>query len=226
MSEVTHTAGRHTSGKRLRRVGLSILALSVFGGISAAGTWAAFSDTTSNDGNAFVVGTVDIDDDDAGTALYAATTNAKPGDSDEGCLNLSFSGTLASSVKLYGSNNLNANPLDDQLTLTITKGSGAAGGSTTDCTGFTPAGTGSAVFTGSLASFMTTHNTYAGGLAVNDQGNNAVWTSGDAVSYKFNVTLTDDGDVSDANHGTPVNGDSGVPFSTGAHSFTWEARNN
>ena len=208
-----------------KKVGLTLTVLTLFGLTASAATFAAFSDTTTNSGNTFQAGTVDIDDDDAGTALYAAATNAKPGDSDEGCINVTFTGSLASTVKLYGSNNLNANALDDQLTLTITKGSGAAGGNTTDCTGFTPAGAGSAVYSGTLANFMSTYNQYSNGLTVNDQTNNAVWDSADAVSYRFNVTLTDDVDVNAANNGN-AGDDGATKFSTGAHSFTWEARNN
>ncbi|MDQ4145120.1 MAG: hypothetical protein M3198_15540 [Actinomycetota bacterium] len=206
---------------RARKVGLTFLLLALLGLLIVAATWAAFSDTTANAGNRWEVGSVDIEDNDAGTRalydLFDGTPYAKPGDSDSGCIKVTYNGSLASNVRLYGSNNLNANALDDQLTLTITSGSGDA--TNNDCTTFTAAGTTGDVYSGSLANFMSTYNDYADNLALS-AGGDTVWSQNETVSYKFEVTLTDDADVNDSNSKTATG------FATGNHSFIWEARNN
>lgn len=199
------------------KIGLTMLVLGLMGMLVAMATWAAFSDTTVNSGNTFTAGSVSITDNDSDVALYNAQTNAAPGASDNGCIKVTFDGSLDSTVKLYGSNNLNANNLDDQLTLEITSGSGNA--TPSDCSAFTTSETAGNIYSGSLAAFMSARNSYANGLTLN-AGGNAVWSSNETVTYRFVLTLADDADVNDANSGTA----SGL--STGAHSFTWEARNN
>ena len=201
-----------------KRIALTLVVLAAVGAIAGIGTWSAFSDTTANAGNNFVAGSVDIDDNDSTTALYNTSTNAKPSDTDSGCIVVTFNGSLASSVKLYSGSTLNANNLDDYTTLTVTSGSGAA--TPTDCTAFTPAaGTGD-VYNGTLANFMATKNSYANGIALN-AGGDAVWSNLEAVTYKFEVTLQDN---NLANAGSVD--DSGTGYQTGSHTFTWEARNN
>jgi hypothetical protein len=171
-----------------------------------------------NTGNNFVAGSVDIDDNDTTTALYNSTTNAKPGDKDDGCIVVTYAGSLDSTVRLYSTDTLNNNNLKDYLTLTITSGTGAA--TPTNCGLFVAsAGTGD-VYNGTLANFMATKNSFANGVALN-AGGNAVWSQGESVTYKFEVTLQDD---NLANAGNVA--DSGTGYSTGVHSFTWEARNN
>ncbi len=204
-----------------RKLGLTFLVLALLGLLIVVATWAAFSDTTANAGNQWETGSVDIEDNDAGTRalydLFDGTPASEPGDSDSGCIKVTYNGSLASSVALYGSNNLNANGLDDQLTLDITSGSGAVADNT--CGTFTPAGLAGDVYSGSLANFMTSYNDYSDNLALN-AGGDAVWTQNESVTYKFEVTLADDADVNDANSKSTTG------YSTGSHSFTWEARNN
>jgi predicted ribosomally synthesized peptide with SipW-like signal peptide len=196
----------------------------LFGLVAGLSTWAAFSDTTANAGNVFTAGTVDIDDNDSGTALYDnfdGTPEGKPTSSETGCIKVTFNGSLDSSVELYGSNNLNANALDDQLTLQITSGSG----DTINCSDFDQgANADGNVYNGSLANFMTTYNGWGDNLDLN-AGGNAVWSNGEAVTYEFVITLADDADVNLANKGN-VSDDGPTGYSTGSHTFTWEARNN
>lgn len=213
----------HAVSRRIdTKVGLTLLVLALFGLVVGFATWAAFSDTTENSGNVFSAGTVDIDDNDSGTVAlydnYDGTPEAKPGDGDEGCIKVTFNGSLDSNVKLYSTSTLNANNLDDQLTLEVTSGSGEQ----TGCGDFTAAGSAGDVYSGSLADFMSTHSAYGGGLALN-AGGDAVWSNGEATSYRFTVTLSDDADVNEANAGNVD--DSGTGYSTGSHTFTWEARN-
>ena len=81
------------------KIGLSLLVLLLIGAVAGFGTWAAFSDTATNSRNNFVAGSVDIDDNDTGTALYNSTTNAKPGDRDDGCIVVTYNGSLDSTVR-------------------------------------------------------------------------------------------------------------------------------
>ena len=62
---------------------------------------------------------------------------------------------------------------------------------------------------GTLAALGTT---FAGGIALTDQGGSAVWDQNDAVTYKVRATLQ--------------NNPSAQGLSTGTHSFIWEGRNN
>jgi predicted ribosomally synthesized peptide with SipW-like signal peptide len=205
-----------------RKLGLTFLLLALLGLLIVVATWAAFSDTTANADDRFDAGSVDIEDNDSGSrALYDVfdgTPFAKPTDSDSGCIKVTYNGSLDSIVHLYGSDDLEDNPLDDQLTLTITSGTGAA--TNNECTGlFTAAGATGDVYSDSLANFMSTYNDYTNNLTLN-AGGDAVWSQNETVTYKFEVTLTDDADVNDANS------KSATGYATGSHSFTWEARNN
>lgn len=205
-----------------RKIGLTLLLLAALGVMIVASTWAAFSDTSANTGDRWDAGSVDIEDNDSGTRalydLFDGTPYAKPGDSDSGCIKITYNGSLPSTVNLYGSNNLSANALDDQLTLTITSGTGLA--TNNECTSvFTAAGATGDVYSGSLANFMATYNDFTDNLTLN-AGGDAVWGQTETVTYKFEVTLADDADVNDANSKTATG------YATGSHSFTWEARNN
>jgi predicted ribosomally synthesized peptide with SipW-like signal peptide len=214
------------TGRMSTKVALTLGVLALFGLISGFATWAAFSDTTVNSGNTFTAGTVDIDDDDADTALYAAVTNGKPASTDNGCTKVTFNGTLDSTVKLYSGSTLNSNGLtdtaDDNLTLTITSGTGSINPAGS-CTGFSTSNSTGNVYNGSLGDFVATYPNYTSGLGLSTD--DAVWSSGETVSYKFEVTLADD---NDANAGAADTSSTSGPagFATGSHAFTWEARNN
>jgi predicted ribosomally synthesized peptide with SipW-like signal peptide len=205
------------------KVGLTLLLLGLLGAMIVVATFAAFSDTTDDSGNRWDAGSVAISDNDDGSRalydLFDGTPLGKPGSSDSGCIKVTFDGSLDSVVNLYASNDLNANPLDDQLTLTITSGTGPAVNNECTATDFTAAGTTGDVYNGSLANFMSTYNDYADNLAL-DAGGDAVWSTDESVTYKFEVTLIDDADVNDANSKLATG------FATGLHSFTWEAREN
>ena len=202
-----------------KKVGLTLTVLTLFGLTASAATFAAFSDTTTNSGNVFQAGTVDIDDDDAASALYDAVTNGKPGSTDQGCVKVTFNGSLDSSVKLYVSALTGDAALNSNLDLEITSGTGNAGGSL--CTDFAAAGAAGDIYAGTLAAFDAAHSDFSDGLALS-AGGNAVWSTAEAVTYRFKVTLQDDNAANNGNAGD----DGADKFTTGAHTFTWEAQNN
>jgi hypothetical protein len=189
----------------LRKILLSLAVVGVVGAVAGAGAYSAFSKTTSNDNNTITAGTVTIGDNDANAAAYSLPT-AKPGDSAQKCIKVTFTGNLPSTVKLYRSAFVGSTALESNVDLTITKGTGVA----TDCSDFVA---GTAVYaTAALGSFSGT--SFANGIALTNQTGSATWSANDAVTYRITGTLQ-------AAAPSTVQG-----LTTGTHSFVWEAQNN
>jgi hypothetical protein len=194
------------SRRRARVVGLAAVVAGLAG--SAAIIWqasySAFSATTVNPTNNWTAGTVALSDDDSSTALYTAT-GLKPGSTGTKCIAVTSTGSLASTVKLYGTGPATTNALSSSLNLTIVQGTGGGFGS---CTGFTPLGSGSSVYTGTLAALGTANTNFATGLGT--------WaptgTASETRVFQFSYTL-------DPN--TPNTAQGG----TASIGFTWEAQN-
>jgi len=191
------------SGRRSRKLLLTLLVLGTVGALAGVGSYAAFTSTTTNTGNSFSTGTVAIADNDLDGAMLALT-NAKPADSDTSCIRVSYTGSLAATVRLYSTQ---TGTLPQYLNLTITRGTGAT--AFDNCTNFTADGTNyigqgnGVIYNGTLGSFPTT---YAAGLVDPDSS----WTNGEQPWYRFVVS------VQDTNAAQNLSGTAG---------FTWEARN-
>lgn len=191
------------------RVGLTMLVLALLGMVVGLGTLSAFSDTTSNTGNAFDAGSVTIVDDDSGSAMLTIT-NGKPGDSDTGCIVVTFTGTLPSTVTLYGTTG--GTGLDQYLDLVVTRGTKST--AFDDCSDFTPdatdyigAGAG-VIYAGTLQGYP---DGFAAGITDPTGGSPEVWTNGESHAYRFQVTVQDNSAAQGLN---------------ATQTFTWEARNN
>jgi len=191
---------------RPRKILLTLLLVGAASALAGFGTFSAFSSTTTNSGNSFAAGTVFVDDNDAGAAMYTVS-NQKPGVSTQKCIKVTYGGTLPADVRLYTTSSVGA--VADYIDLTVEKGSGNP--AFPGCTGFTPEST---IFTGELDDFTTSKNSYANGVAA-FPGAQTAWNQNDALVYRFTLTLQDD---NNANGGA-------TPLSTGSHAFTWEARN-
>ena len=187
--------------KRGRKLLLTLLVVGVVGSIAGIGTFSAFSDTTENTGNTFAAGTVSIVDNDAGAAMYNAT-NQGPGDSVEGCITVTYLGTLDAEVRFYA--NVAAGAINDLVNVRVEEGTTTTGFN--DCTGFTATGT---VFDDTLDQLPSG---WAGGVATGP----APWAQNDAVGYRFTVSLVDD---------NSANGGSGGSLAAGSTEFVWEAQN-
>lgn len=162
---------------------------------------AAFSDTTDNGANNWAAGSVVIADDDTGSALVNVT-GLVPTDTDSRCLNVTYTGSVASAVRLYATGYSDSG-LGQYLTITVEEGTGATGGASLDCSGFTG---GTALYTGTLHGFATTNTSYAAGVS-----SWAPTGAGPEVkSYRLTWTVQDDNNANGAS--TQV-------------SLTWEARN-
>jgi Camelysin metallo-endopeptidase len=197
---------------RRRKILATLLLAVVIGGVAGPATFSAFSKTTASSGNLFTAGTVHLDDNDGGSSALLSLTNAKPGDSDTGCIRVNYGGTLDAGVRLYA--NVSGS-LAQYLTLTVTRGNDLTP-SFDSCLTFVPdlldyIGQGSGViYSGTLSAFP---GSYAAGLVDPDTlllGSPETWASPEAHSYKFTISLASN----DAAQGL-----------NGSADFTWEARN-
>lgn len=181
----------------------TLAAVTLVGVLGVVGTTAALSDTTDNALNEFDAGEVNLEDNDAGTFMYDVE-DAEPGDSVERCIQISYTGTMDSTVALYmGTPVGTVAPYVDMVVEAGTQTSPVF----PDCTGFTPDET---LYTGTLAGFQTTHGTAAAGAAYSPNGVGTPWEPGDTVVYRVTLELS-----------TDTRGP-GENFS-GAHTYTWQA---
>lgn len=184
----------------------TVAVLGIAGAIAAGGVFSAFTSQTDNPGNVVTAGTVELTDNDAGSALYELTA-AAPGDSETACIEVSYSGSLDADVRLYTPSAIDA--LGEHVDLTIQPGAQSSP-SFPGCTGF--AADGAAVYDGTLADFAAGHGDYATGIA-DFPGSTSAWETGDTVVYQVTATLAADAP-------TEMQGET-----TGTHTLRWEARN-
>ena len=194
-------AGRRSGGGlAIVRLAAALTALLVISAAVVGTSRSAFSDTTTNPGNAWAAGTVVITDDDGGSSAMFNATNMKPGSSNTNCIVTTYSGNIVpASVKLYGVSG--GAGLDAYLDVTITLGTGGVFG---NCTGFV-ADAGPAAFTGTLAAFAAAHTNFANGIA-----GWAPAVNPESKTYQIAVSLQDNNAAQGLN---------------GTATFTWEAQN-
>jgi predicted ribosomally synthesized peptide with SipW-like signal peptide len=189
---------------RRRRILSSLIVLATAAAVVGGATYAAFSAGTTNAGNSFEAGDVQIEDNDSGSAMFTVPS-LPPGDSKTRCIRITYRGSLAAGVRLHGATSGGLGPL---LNLTVTRGDDSAP-SFADCSGFSPdptnyIGSGPGVlYSGPLSSYPAN---WASGI-VDPQ---ATWATGEAHSYRFEVTLSND----PAGQGQTADAE-----------FSWEARN-
>jgi len=188
------------------KVLLTALCVGALGSLAAMGVFGAFSSTTTNAGNTITAGTVAIADNDAGAAMYSIA-NAKPGESVSKCIKVTYTGSLDADVHIYTTSTIGS--LGQYVDLTITPGTQATS-TFPSCTGFTP-DSGGALYTGTLQNFGSTKNNYATGV-VDYPGSGSKWATNESVVYQVTAALQSS--APDAAQG----------LTTGAHTFTWEAR--
>lgn len=195
-----HQAERNHSKKRRAKVAGIIASLSLLALAGVTATWSAFSGTTTNPGNTFNAGTVELTDNDADAAMFTfdATSPMAPGVAVERCINVTYTGSLDAVVKLYS--NGQATPLAQYLDVKVERGTGT-NGADMSCTTFTPDATTPGTYT--LATFPAD---YGSGFS-----SGTPWTTNDVHAYRFTVTLQD------------VAAAEGL--ASGPVEFTWEAQN-
>ena len=187
---------------------LTVLCVGALGSLAAMGVFGAFSATATNTGNQITAGSVVIGDNDAGAAMYNVT-NAKPGEAVTRCIKVTYTGSLDADVHVYTPSVIGS--LGQYIDLTITPGSQASP-TFPSCSGFV-ADAGGALYTGTLQAFGAGNNSYATGVADYPGSSATKWTNNDSVVYQITATLQS---------AAP---ESAQGLTTGADTFTWEARN-
>jgi predicted ribosomally synthesized peptide with SipW-like signal peptide len=187
--------------RNAKKILRSLVVLGVIGAIATAGAFSAFSSQTDNPGNQITAGTVDIQDNDANGALYNLAA-AKPNDPKENCIEVTYTGSLASSVKLYRAPGA-LGGLAPYANVKVEYGTQASP-SFPSCSGFNASGT---LYDGDLTGFATT---YGAGYAANP-GSDGDWDNGEKLVYRVTVSIDDDANAEG--------------LSTGAHALRWEAQN-
>jgi hypothetical protein len=189
--------------KRAVKAGAVPVAMVVSGLLVWQASYAAFSSTTQNPGDRWSAGSVELSDDDANTAMFAAN-GLKPGDQDSACIAVTSDGTLPAEVKLYGEGYTTMKSLGSYVDLVVEEGTGGGFG---DCTGFTPLTSGAVVYDGTLEAFGSSHTSHGTGV-----GSWAPDGSGSETRvYRFGYQLD------------PATPDS-VQGGTAVISFAWEAQ--
>lgn len=96
------TSDTPRSGKgNWARIAAIVGSMAVVGLLVVTASSAAFTATTDNTGNAFNAATIALSDDDGGTAMFNVT-GMVPGDTTEGCITVTYTGTADPGVvKIY-----------------------------------------------------------------------------------------------------------------------------
>ena len=179
-------------------VGLAFLSASVV-------TWktssALFTDTTSNPADTFATGSVGLTDNDLGSALFSVS-NMKPGDSAAKCIRVTYTGTLASSVKVYGAGlTVSGGALGDWLNIQIEQGTNSS----------STAGT-CGTFSGATTVFANAAVNTLGTTWGTGSGN---WTpSSNPTTMDYRITYTLSGSAPNSTMSQNL-----------SLTFTWEAQN-
>lgn len=164
-------------------------------------TRAAFRATSDNPSSAWAAGTVVLGDDDSGSALFSAA-GLLPGDTGEKCLRVTYTGSLAASVRFYSPSATGSlAPYIDLVVQEATPigNNGTYGGG---CAGFA----GTTIYTGSAAGLPVAASSYATGL-----GSFAPAGPGEYWVYRLAYTV---------NAAAP----SAVQGQSANVTFTWESR--
>jgi hypothetical protein len=190
---------------RNRRILTLLLTIGVVGTVAGWGAYSAFTATTTNSGNTITAGTVAISQHAGAATLYSGSDQG-PGSSVVKCVRVYYTGSLASSVKLYVSSGITNG---SAFNLKVERGSGLSShDASMNCTNFSASST---PYDGNLGGFATSY-----GSGVDGKAGGAAWNQNDTVDYRFTISVNDDA--------TPNAHTSAL--SSGSHTFTWEARNN
>lgn len=155
-------------------------------------------------------------DNDADTAMFTMS-NMVPGSTEVGCIKVTYSGTLSSSVRLYGTTS--GTGLDQFLNLRVTRGTyvptepgfDSCGNFVADITDHLGAG-GGVIYDGTLQAWADDYS--SGHLDPSDcllapPCSPESWTDSESHVYRFEISLQDNNSAQGLN---------------ATQAFTWEAR--
>src|SRR3712207_5736447 len=116
-----------------RKVLGTVLVAGLLASLAGFATWSAFSATSTNPTNSFAAGTVAIGDNDAGSAMFNLNGMDPVDPTEQRCIVVTYTGSLASSVRLYGTTG--GSGLANHINLRVTRGT-IPTPSFSSCTGF------------------------------------------------------------------------------------------
>lgn len=174
----------------VRNLLASVVVLGVLVAAVGAAIFSAYTSVSSNDGNTFTAGEINLTDNDSGSALFNVA-GFTPGDTFVKCIQLNYASTggVQSGLRLYGITS--GNGLDQYLDLQIRRGTTPTQNGSGDCAGFTPDaadynGEGAGViFADTLRDFPDTY----------DDGTLdplAAWGNGDSAVYEITMHVQND----------------------------------
>ncbi len=204
-------SNRQVAGRITVKVAATIAVLAGCAILASAATWSNLNSTATNPANSFTAGTVQIGSN-SGSSAVLSLVNGKPGAVSTGCIKVSYTGTLPSTVKMYGSSG--GTGLNQYLNLVVTRGTFSGTPTAGSCTGFTADSTNyitqgaGVIYSGTLANWPTTAAT---ALVDPTAASPAVWSTGTSHGYELQATLLSTA----AGQGL-----------TGTETFTFEADNN
>ena len=169
----------------------ALLSLAFVSVVVVRSSSAAFSDATDNPGNTFTTGDVVLADDDGGASSMFSVSGMKPGVAAIRCINVTYSGSLSSQVRMYGAVTAGTG-LEDYLDVTIERSTGATGGPAASCANWVDAGkttVWSTAADGDLGVLLGSATDYASG---EDAWAVTGGAPDDTASYRITVTLQDD----------------------------------
>ena len=186
---------------QLAALGLSFIGVSV---LVVTSSRAAFVAQSGNIANQVTSASVDLTDDDSGTALFTGIAALTPGTTVDRCIDVTYDGTVDPTAVVLYSSGAPTGDLAPYLDLTIEVGADT-GAAFRDCTGFTA--TGSPLYTGTLGAFAGARTGYGNGVVAWDPAGGGQETR----TFRFRLSVQD---VAAAEAKTSTFG------------FTWETRSN
>jgi hypothetical protein len=197
--------------RHARRIAVKLAAtaavLTLCGLLASAATWSNINSTANNPTNSFAAGTVAIGSN-FGTSVLSVT-DVKPGPVATGCIQVTYTGTLPATVKLYGTGG--GSGLNQYLTVVVTRGTFSGTPSPGSCTGFTADTTNyisqgaGVIYSGTVANWPATA---AAAQADPTAASPESWGTSETHAYQFQFTLANN---------TAAQG------LTGTETFTFEA---
>jgi hypothetical protein len=179
-----------------RKSAISVLACALLAGVvGMALTFSAFTSTTENTANTFASGTVVLGDNDLNVALLEMS-EMQPGSTATKCLTVEYTGSLDSTVRLYGETT--STPLKDLspfIDVVVTRGTfpGAAP-ALNACDGFV-ADTADHKALGAGILFKDLLSAYPADYAAAIVDPDDTWETNEKAVYQVEVTLKSDDDA-------------------------------
>lgn len=188
-AEPTRPRRERGGGRIARKLAATVVVIAVCALLASAAEWSNLNAAVTNPSNSFTTGTVHIGTNSSASAILSLT-NAKPGASSTGCVQVTYTGTLGASLKLYGTGG--GSGLNKYLNLVVTRGTFSGSPSAGSCSGFGPDSTNylgqgaGVIYSGTVAGWPS-----GAGAAFTDPTtlNPATWSTNDAHGYQFQVTV-------------------------------------